>query len=291
MEYRKCDIISNAYIYIIYPSNYDVDNINTRQFYIGSTENITICRDKVYNELYKGSTSKKIKIMRKYMQDEKISLEDDKNKSYDKKYWQFRPIFIGNNCCTKSLLKALEGLYIYYYYSILNDEIIEFKPENINPDINAYFKYLDICNHLSKSYSQFDYEDLIYDVNPYTLITNDSKLKQYEHIYKEICELKSMPKFDSIDKLIYQCIIEKTVDEFYSDFLRIFRQIEPKKEEIKIVSKPNIYWIKGNDRNSEILYKCYYCDKTYKNVHWWLCEHLEKNHNVIISVKEARNFL
>ena len=237
MEDKKSDILPNAYIYIIYPSNYNKDIINTRQFYIESTENITKCRDAFYNELYKGSTSKKIKLMRKYMQDEKIIIEEDKHKSLDKKYWQFRPIFIGNNCCTKYLLKTLEGLYIYYYYSILNDEIIEFKPDNINVDINAYFKYLDICNHLSKSHSSFEYDDLIYDVNPYTLISNDSNLKHFEHIYKEIYELPTIPKFESIDKLTYQCIIEKTVDEFYSEFLRIFRQIEPKKKKINQVLK------------------------------------------------------
>ena len=32
-------ILSQAFIYIMYPSNYDPNDINTRQFYIGSTFN------------------------------------------------------------------------------------------------------------------------------------------------------------------------------------------------------------------------------------------------------------
>jgi len=299
----KTDILPQAYIYIIYPSNYDVNDNSTRQFYIGSTEDIEKSKIKFYDKLYKGITSKKIQIMRKYMETiNKDSIKKDKEEPENRKFWQFRPIFIGFNCCTKSLLKALEGLYIYYYYSIINDKI-EFDTDNIEHTHLAYFEYLEIKKHLSKCYAKFEYEDLIYDVNPYTLISRGFNLNNFIHIYKEICERPSMPKFKSTDDLIYQYIITKPINEFYNDLKNEFKNPESKQDKNQDENqdknsdsephprKKNIYWVKGKTPESKVIYKCYYCDKTYNNVHWWLCDHLEKIHKVKISVKEAREYM
>jgi hypothetical protein len=136
-------ILAKAFIYIIYPQNYDPNDINTRQFYIGSTFNITDTRLQFYRDLYRGTFEKKIMLMRDYMKTYNINIIEDKEKAEDKKLWQFRILFAGLNCCSKSLLKSLEGLYIYYYYSILNDEDITFKPANIT-DNEIYFA--DIMN-------------------------------------------------------------------------------------------------------------------------------------------------
>ena len=287
MDIKKCDILSTAYIYIIYPSNYNENDITSRQFYIGSTDNIDLCKSNFYKDLYKGTIEKKIMLMRYYMVFNKINIKEEKEKSDDEKFWQFRPIFIGINCCTKSLLKALEGLYIYYYYSILNDEEIYFDPERITQLQYKYFQYLDICNHLSKCYTPFEYNDLLYDINPYTLIKKDAKLGEIIHIYKEICQRVSIPKFKSLDKLNFQYFKQKTVDDFYNEF----RDITP------IINEDNYKEFKGckNKYFIEIIpdkeYKCYYCEQRYTKVHWWLCDHLKNKHDIIITVKEARQYL
>ena len=296
MDYSKDDILTKAYIYIIYPSNYDVNNISTRQFYIGSSDNITKSRSKFYEELYSQNTSKKIMTMKNYMtsKDVGISIKKDKETFEDKKFWQLRPIFMGFNCCTKPLLKTLEGLYIYYYYSVLNDVEVNFDPDRIPIEQLAYFKYLDICNHLSKCYSPFEYDDLLYDVNPYTLISKDNcNLSHNLHIYKEICDRISIPKFESFDKINFQCLREKTVDEFYNefnnDYINLFMEEANRTRKIfksPKLQEPNIYWF-----YKEPLYKCYYCDQKYTRVHKYLCEHLEKKHNIIVSLEKARSYL
>ena len=257
MDYSKDDILPSVYIYIIYPSNYKVDDISTRQFYIGSTENYDECKKMFYEELYRGNTSKKIILMREYMTlCGTIPKKDKEENADDKKFWQITPIFIGINCCTKHLLKALEGLYIYYYYSVLNDEEVDFKPNNITDEQLEYFKYLDICNHLSKCYTPFEYKDLIYDVNPYTLINKDPKLKlnlkHFMHIYKEICDRISIPRFKSIFNLTFQYIKQGkkyTEDDFA----------------YKIIP--------------DNLYMCIYCKKIYKFYNNHLHTHLIEKHN------------
>jgi hypothetical protein len=139
---KENDILSQAYIYIIYPYNYDIDDISTRQFYIGSSDNITQTKDKFYKDLYSHNTSKKIQLMRKYMDNNKVSVIIDKDLHESNKFWQIRTLFIGFNCCTKSLLKALEGLYIYYYYSVINEEDIEitFNSNYIDPEHLKFLK-------------------------------------------------------------------------------------------------------------------------------------------------------
>jgi len=64
---NNCDILSTAYIYIIYSSKYDVKDISTRQFYIGSTDKFNETKIKFYQDLYGHNTSKKMQIMRYYM--------------------------------------------------------------------------------------------------------------------------------------------------------------------------------------------------------------------------------
>ena len=72
-------ILPRVYIYIIYPSNYDVENISTRQFYIGSCTNINETKDKFYDDLYKGIPEKKIDLMRKYMTFNNINPSKENN--------------------------------------------------------------------------------------------------------------------------------------------------------------------------------------------------------------------
>jgi hypothetical protein len=236
--------------------------------------------------------------MRKYMDEDdgdkkkKISIKKYKEEHDNRKFWQFRPILTLNNCCTKSLLKALEGLYIYYYYSIINDEKITFDPGYIyqSQHLIIYFKYLEIIENLSRCYANFEYENLIYDINPYTLINKDNcSLKSVIPIYEEICARFTIPKFNSIEDLNYPFNITKSIDEFYNEYNTLIKESKSKLEpDAKQKLKPpkNIYWVKNDNK-----YKCYYCDKTYNNVHWWLCDHLEKIHKVKISVKEAREYM
>jgi hypothetical protein len=297
--FKPSDIISRAYIYIIYPSNYNVKDISTRQFYIGSTENITDTKDKFYRDLYSHNTSKKIQIMKNYMASIGINIKKDKETFEDKKFWQLRPIFIGFNCCTMLFLEALESLYIYYYYSVINYEETYIAPEYLFKKhwrhIKVYFEYIEIKEHLSKCYTPFDYEDLIYDVNPYTLISKDTcNLKQYLHIYKDICDRISIPKFESFDKINFQYLIEKNAGDFYTEYHKKLYEPEP---EPKSRSNPNPKpeQEQKQDRSPIIQvhpnkYKCNYCGKEYNNIHWWLCDHLKKHHNIIISVKDALKF-
>lgn len=250
--------LSKAYIYIIYPSNYNNTDINTRQFYIGSCYNITDTRLKFYNDLYKGTSEKKIMLMRDYMTLYKFNIKEEKEKADDKKLWQFKILFFSANSCTRPLLKSLEGLYIYYYYSILNDndEDITFNPLNITIKENEFFDKIGILNHLSGCYEPFTYEDLIYDVNPYTLIKRSTTLKQYEHIYKEICERKSIPKFEDTNHLTFQYFYEEPEDpnNLYPCY------------ELGPIDRP---------------YKCKWCVKTYINYDWHLHEHLITKHKEI----------
>ena len=252
--------LSKAYIYIIYPSNYNKDDFKTRQFYIGSTyDNINKTRDKFYNDFYKGTIEKKIILMRKYMTSDEIKIDNDQ--AEDKKLWQFRILFIGHNCCSITELKLLEGLYIYYYYSILNDETITFKPLNITDKDKQFFDKIGIYEHLCKCYNPFTYEDLIYDVNPYTLIDNKNQgatLKQYEHIYKEICERKFIPIFEDI---------------FHLTFQYFYDEPEPEPEPKKLDLYP-CYEAGPIDRP----YKCKWCDKTYIGYNRNLYEHLITKH-------------
>ena len=245
--------LSNAYIYIIYPSNYNLEDINTRQFYIGSCFNIKDTRDKFYNDLYKGTSEKKIMLMREYITSYKFNIKEDKEKADDKKIWQFRILFFSANTCTRPLLKSLEGLYIYYYYSILNDEDITFNPSNITVKENEFFDKIGILKYLSRCYTTFTFEDLIYDVNPYTLIKRGSSitLKQFLHIYKEICERKTIPKFEDIEHLSFQYFYEEPLYPCY---------------ESGSIDRP---------------YKCKWCDRTYINYDWHLYQHLKTKHKEI----------
>jgi hypothetical protein len=251
-------ILAKSFIYIIYPQNYDPNDINTRQFYIGSTFNITDTRLQFYRDLYRGTFEKKIMLMRDYMKTYNINIIEDKEKAEDKKLWQFRILFAGLNCCSKSLLKSLEGLYIYYYYSILNDEDITFKPANITDIEKEFFNKIGILEHLYKCYSPFTIDDLIYDVNPYTLIEKgNNSLNQYIHIYKEICERPSIPKFEDIDHLTFQYSYEEPKSKF----------------------EPNEHLYPCYESGtSEKPYKCKWCVRSYVNYNGNLYNHLIEKH-------------
>jgi hypothetical protein len=271
MDYSKDDILPRVYIYIIYPSNYKVDDISTRQFYIGSTENYNECKNMFYRDLYSQNTSKKIQIMRNYMQDEKISIENDKKEQDINKFWQIKILFIGINCCTKLLLKALKYLYIYYYYSVINEEEdSDFDPEDIDPIYMTYFHYLELDNYLN-----FEYEDIFYDVNPYNLINKDTyKLRHYIHIYKDICERKSIPKFESI-AAINEFEKEKTIDDFYREFIQLYYGNINNIDNNDNYNKPTyIHSITIEGR-----YKCRWCEKSYKFYNTSFHSHLVKCHN------------
>lgn len=256
--------LPKAYIYIIYPKNYNKDDINTRQFYIGSSFNINETKEKFYKDLYKGTSEKKIMLMRKYMTSNNVDIKEEKTLTDDKKLWQFRILFFSSNCCSKSLLKSLEGLYIYYYYSILNDkdEAILFNPLNVSSKENEFFDKIGILNHLSGCYLPFKIENLIYDVNPYTLIRKgeNETLKQFLHIYKEICERQSIPEFEDTDHLTFQYFYEEPLFPCY---------------EFGTIERP---------------YKCKYCDRTYINYDRHLYNHLTKIHSEIYDDIKKENF-
>ena len=280
---KKETILDNGYIYIIYPLNYNCEDIDSRLFYIGSAEDFEKRKRQHYQDLYNlNNTSKRIVLMRKYMKSynkntyEKI-LDDDKIKCDDNKFWQIKPIFHGINCCTKSLLEALEGLYIYYYYSILNDKgPNNFKFNDITQEQIDYFKYLNIDIHLSNFYKKPNN----YYINPYSLIHKDTcDFKPYRHIYKQLCTQPFIPKFNSINDIVKGIVIIKSKEEFNNDFftndelpiikLKVKQPEEPKTD----------YYVKINDK----CYKCFYCDKEYKYLNNYLVKHLSKVHNITVS--------
>ena len=274
------EILKNGYIYIIYPLNYNVNDIDTRLFYIGSAEDFEKRKKQHYQDLYNTSNkSKRLILMRKYMKgDNKINidtiLDDDKIKPDDKKCWQIKQLFHGVNCCTKSYLEALEGLYIYYYYSILNDKAANnFKFNDITQEQIDYFKYLNIDEHLSSFYKKTNN----YYINPFSLIHKDTcDFKPYRHIYKIICSELINPNFKEL-KVI------KTIDEFNIEFLNkdieIIKQIPIIEIPPEIPESKSNYYIKINDK----CYKCFYCDKQYKFLNNYLVKHLKSVHNITIN--------
>jgi hypothetical protein len=266
------DIMANGYIYIIYPRNYDPLNIDTRLFYIGSAEDFEKRKRQHYQDLYnRANTSKRIILMRKYMKNinkdniDKI-LDDDKIKPDDMKCWQIKPIFHGVQCCSKTNLETLEGLYIYYYYSILNDKAPNnFKFNDITQDQIDYFNNLKMDELLSSFYKKSIY----FNINPFTLIHKDTcEFKPYRHIYKELCIQSMIIKFTSIEHLTKLIKIDKTINNITS----IIK--EPEIQEIK-----NNYYIKINDK----CYKCFYCDKQYKFLNNYLVKHLKNIHNITVN--------
>jgi len=250
--------MDTAYIYIIYPKNYNKDDIYTRQFYIGSTfNNINKTIEEFYKELYNSSSEKKIMLMRKYMSSYNININEDRIKRPHDKFWQFKTLFIGHEWCNRPLLKSLEGLYIYYYYSILNDEDIKFDPAIITDEEKEFFDEIGILEHLYKCYKEFSFEELNYDVNPYTLIKKEETLKQYIHIYKDICERTHIPIFDDIEHLTYQYIYDP--------------ESEPEPE-------PEPFEYPCYEPGPNGRYKCKWCDKSYLRYNSNLYDHLIIKH-------------
>ena len=280
----KNEILENAYIYIIYPSNYNENDIDTRLFYIGSAiNNFDKKKKEHYEELYNNTnSSKKYKIMRQYIYNcydcfDETALEKDKSKDEDKRIWQIRIIFNGINCCTASYLETLEGLYIHYYYSIMNDrELTSFKFNDITDYQINYFNYLNLDKHLSKNANfSYDKKHSYYNIRPYYFINrNNISLTLNRHIYKELCQQSFIPKFSSIDELTKLLKIEKTKEEFSSDIIIISNQ----KEEVK---EPSIYITKIKDK-----YKCNHCVKRYKFINSKIITHYKEKHNIIITIDD-----
>ena len=293
---NKNEILENAYIYIIYPSNYNENDINTRLFYIGITsEDFNKKKTEHYEELYNnGNTSKKYKIMKQYIYttydcyNDSI-IEKDKNKDEDDKIWQIKIIFHGINCCTPSYLEALQGLYIHYYYSIMNDrEITSFRFNDITENQINYFNYLNLdkilCKDVNFSYNkQYSY----YNIRPYNFINKmNISIAINRHIYKELCDQPFIPKFSSIEDLTRLIKIEKTREEFNNDFIKKSVISLDVKEELKEeLKETRNYIIKIKDK-----YKCIHCNKKYKYLNNRFVEHFKDTHNIIMTVDDLLKF-
>jgi hypothetical protein len=279
----KNEILENIYIYIIYPSNYNCEDINTRLFYIGSTDNFEKKKKEHYEELYNNSnTSKKYKIMKQYIQNcydcyNDTILEKDKNKNEDERLWQIKVIFHGINCCTISYLEALQALYIHYYYSIMNNrEITSFRFNDITEYQINYFNYLNLNKILLKNCNfSYDKQHSYYNIRPYNFINKSNiSLSNNRHIYKEICEQPFIPKFSSIEELIKLLIVEKTIEDFNIEVIP--------KEEIK----EKVIYISKTKKDK---YKCAYCERTYKNINGHIITHFREKHQINITINDLMN--
>jgi len=281
--FRSNEILENVYIYIIYPSNYNYEDINTRLFYIGSTDNFEKKKKEHYEELYNNSnTSKKYKIMKQYIQNcydcyNDTILEKDKNKNEDERLWQIKVIFHGINCCTVSYLEALQALYIHYYYSIMNDrEITSFRFNDITEYQINYFNYLNLNKILLKNCNfSYDKQHSYYNIRPYNFINKSNiSLSNNRHIYKEICEQPFIPKFSSIEELTKLLIVEKTIEDFNIEVI-------PKKE-----IKEKVIYISKTKKDK---YKCAYCERTYKNINGHIITHFREKHQINITINDLMN--
>jgi len=281
----KNEILENAYIYIIYPSNYNESNIDTRLFYIGTAiNNFNKKKEAHYEELYNNSnSSKKYKIMRQYIYNcydcfDETALEKEKLKEEDRRIWQIKVIFHGINSCTASYLEALEGLYIHYYYSIMNDrELTSFKFNDITDYQINYFNYINLNKHLSKNANfSYDKKHSYYNIRPYNFINkNNISLSLNRHIYKELCEQSFIPKFNSIEELTKVLIITNTKEEFNNNFIN--KSLEVK----EVVKEPSIYITKIKDK-----YKCNHCVKRYKFINSKIITHYKEKHNITITIED-----
>ncbi len=282
----KNEILDNAYIYIIYPSNYNCEDIDTRLFYIGSTDNFDVKKKEHYEELYNNSnTSKKYKIMKQYMQNcyncyNDTILEKDKNKNEDERLWQIKIIFHCINCCTLSYLEALQGLYIHYYYSIMNDrEITSFRFNDITDYQINYFNYLNLDKILLNN-CKFSYSDKYsyYNIRPYNFINKSNiSISINRHIYKELCEQPFIPKFYTIEELTKLLTIEKTIEEFNIIRKSLIIPNEELKEKVIHIEK-----------DVDNKYKCIHCNKKYTYLNSRIITHLKNKHNIEISIKELK---
>lgn len=279
----KNEILENAYIYIIYPSNYDESNIDSRLFYIGCcNDNFEKRKKEHYEELYNNSNkSKKYKIMKQYIYNtydcyNDSIIEKDKNKDDDDRLWQIKVIFHGINCCTISYLEALQGLYIHYYYSIMNDkEISSFRFNDITENQIKYFNYLKLDKVFNNCIFSYDKQYSYYNIRPYNFINKmNISISNNRHIYKELYELPFIPKFSSIEDLTKLLKMEKTKEEFNNEFLFI------PKEEVN-----EIYITKIKDK-----YKCIHCNKKYKYLNNRYVEHFKDIHNIIITIDDLLKF-
>lgn len=287
---NKNEILENAYIYIIYPSNYNESNIDTRLFYIRSTfDDFDKKKKEHYDELYNNSnTSKKYKIMKQYMQitydcyNDSI-LERDKNKKEEDRLWQIKVIFHGINCCTGSYLEALEGLYIHYYYSIMNDrELTSFRFNDITENQINYFNYLNLDKFLSKDVIfSYDKRYSYYNIRPYNFINkNNVSLSINKHIYKELCDQSFIPNFSSIEDLTRLLKVEKTKEEFNNEFISktlISNEVVKEEKEIK-----EVIYIKKDDNK----YKCIYCNNKYMYINKKIITHMKEKHDIIITIED-----
>jgi hypothetical protein len=285
----KNEILENAYIYIIYPSNYNDCDIDTRLFYIGSTcDDFEKKKKEHYDELYNNSnTSKKYKIMKQYMQNcydcyNDTILEKDKNKDENEKLWQIKIIFHGINCCTPSYLETLQGLYIHYYYSIMNDrEITSFRFNDITEYQINYFNYLNLDKVLKNGNFSYDKQYSYYNIRPYNFINKTNiSLSINRHIYKELCDQPFIPKFNSIEDLTRVIIVSKDIEEFNNEFIK--KSVIIPNEEIQ---EKVIYINKTKDDK----HKCIHCNKKYKFINNRFVEHFKEKHNIIITVDDLLN--
>lgn len=177
------NVLPNAFIYIIYPTN-----INKRLYYIGQTTDFKKRKSEHYKNLINiNNITKCYQIMREVYKSDKMSNDIEINK-----YWNIYPIFEGLNVCSQQHLNTIEGIYIYYFYSILNDKA----PSNFNiisiENRDFYYKigFDQILSFIDKNQ---------YNINPWELINkNNIDCKTYNHIYNKLCKNQFIIKFNNI---------------------------------------------------------------------------------------------
>lgn len=225
-------ILPKTYIYIIFP----IKKIY-RLYYIGQTTDF----EKRKNEHYKNlnnleNTTKCYQIMRDIYKYDKKSDKIEINK-----YWNISCIFEGCNICTQNHLNTIEGIYMYYFYSILNDKA----PSNFN------------INYITNQpfYNKIGFKEILtfirkyqYNINPWELINkNNIEYNSYIHIYSKICKNQFILNFTT-NMPFHKC---------------------------QLIS--NQYKITTNKNHNNIRKKCYKCHvcniKSYKFKNKWYKKH------------------
>lgn len=220
------DILPHGFIYLIYPRNYNKDDIKTRIFYIGKTDDFNRRKNGHYHDLYDTSNkTKKYVLMRDIMKQSKIYdpytyLEDDKKQPDDKKFWQIKVIHHLVQSCTQYTLGLLEGIYTYFYYSILNDcKISYFDYKNITLYQLGYLNEIGLTNKLMTLYN-YDISKTYHSINPYEFIFSSKYNIDFNEVcqyhYELICKNDYIPHFDYFDN---EPILTSNTIEYTENFL------------------------------------------------------------------------
>lgn len=188
-------ILPNASIYIIYLKNYHIIEPKYRLYYIGQAIDYEKCKKQHYKKLDNPKCKDKhYKIMREVYYNLSQDIDDSSNIT---DYWDIKQIFEGIDICTKQNLDIIQGLYMYYFYSILN---------NKQPIELEHFEYYESIG-LNKL---LEFIKMVkYPIEPWNLIATTGH-KCYINKYDNIIKTGTILKFNEIP--FHRCQLIKKIN-------------------------------------------------------------------------------